>query len=420
MKIIICNKYYFLNGGTEKYLQELQPRLAAMGHNPVPFSVRYAGSWDSPYSRFFLPPPGRQDEIFYSSVNLSPASALRHVDRSVYSLEARRGLARLLDHTGGGDVAYLINIYNYMSPSIIHTFRARGIPVVMCIGDYNLLCPSYLFLREGRPCTLCLKGSYLHGLRHRCVKGSLAASALRVSSMYAHRLLGIYRHVDAFIVPCDFMRRQLMAGGFPEERIHIIRWPAVSAADCGPERERRHILYFGRLSPEKGVDTLIRAYQELTDPPELILAGRSYDGERERLESLIAPERRAAIRFAGFQEGGNLSSLIAEALFSVVPSRWYDNAPLSIYESFLHATPVIAARIGGIPEQVEDGVTGRLFAPDDVQGLAAGMQWLLADRGRLGRLGIAACDFVRHECGMDRHAGLVLNVFEKVRRHGNQ
>jgi glycosyltransferase involved in cell wall biosynthesis len=419
MKIIVCNKFFFLNGGTEKYLHALTDRLSATGHEPVPFSVNYAGSWPSPYSRFFMRPPGPADEIFYSDITLRPASILRYIDRSVYSVEARLKLSRLLRATGGADIAYLLNIYNYMSPSIIHTFRARGIPVVMRLGDYNLQCPSYLFLRSGAPCTLCMQGSYWQGLHHRCVKGSLAASALRVMAMYVHRALSLYAQVAAFVVPCTFMREQLIQGGFPEERIHVIRSPAVSETAAAGSGQRRHILYFGRISPEKGLDTLIEAWGRLADAPELIIAGRSYDNEQERLEKLVPSAHRARITFTGFQDSRGLGRLIDEALLTVVPSRWYDNAPLSVHESFQHATPVVAARIGGIPEQVQHGVTGMLFEPGSVEGLRQALQSMLSDREGLDRMGRSARDYVTRECGMDLHAERLLDLFERVRRHGN-
>jgi len=418
MKIILCNKYFFLNGGTEKYLHALMEHLDAEGHEPVPFSVAYAGSWPSVYSRFFLPPPGPADQVYYRDICLTPARLVRHVDRSVYSIEARVRLARLLQATGGADIAYLLNIYNYMSPSVIHSFRKRGIPVVMRLGDYNLQCPSYVFLREGRPCKLCMQGAYWNGLRYRCVKGSLPASALRVLSMYVHKITRLYAQVDAFVVPCDFMRRQLVQGGFPEARIHVIRSPAVSETGAGCGQNRRHILYFGRISPEKGIDTLIEAWQGLGEAPELILAGRSYDNEQKRLQKLISPANRERARFAGFQNQRELGRLIDEALLSVVPSRWYDNAPLSIHESFMHATPVAAARIGGIPEQVQDGITGMLFEPENVEGLRAVLQAMLSDRGRLERMGNAARDYVGRECGLDLHAKRLLELFERVREHG--
>jgi glycosyltransferase involved in cell wall biosynthesis len=419
MKLILCNKFFFLNGGTEKYLHALADRLSATGHDPIPFSVNYAGSWQSSYSRFFMPPPGPADEVFYRDIKLRPVSLLRYIDRSVYSIEARWRLSRLLQETRSADIAYLLNIYNYMSPSIIHTFRKNNIPVIMRLGDYNLQCPAYLFLRSSRPCTLCREGSYWNGVRHCCVKGSLAASILRVLAMYVHRALNLYAQVDAFVVPCDFMRSQLVQGGIAAERIHVIRSPAVSETAAADSLERRHILYFGRISPEKGLDTLIEAWSRLADAPGLILAGRNYDNEQERLEKLVPSTHRGRISFAGFQDSRCLGRLIDEALLTVVPSRWYDNAPLSVHESFLHATPVVAARIGGIPEQVQDGVTGMLFEPDSIEGLRQALQSMLADRERLDRMGRSARDYVARECGMDLHAERLLNLFEQVRSHGN-
>ncbi len=415
MKIVLCNKYYFLNGGTERYFSDLVPQLTHMGHECVPFSVRYAGSWDSPFSGYFLPPPGSADQARFQTIRLTPTNWIRHLDRSVYSFEARRYLSRLLDETGGADVAYLLNIYNYMSPSIIHTFRKRGIPVAVQLGDYHLLCPSYLFLRDGRPCTLCLTGNYFHGLRHRCVKKSLGASALRVFSMYVQKWLGLYHRADAFIVPCRFMESKLVEGGFPADRIHLLHYP-VSAVPGEPAiRRGNYILYFGRISYEKGLDTLIRAYQQISPDVDLVLVGRDYDGETARLRHLILPEYTDRIRFMGFREGAELSRWIGEALFTVVPSRWYDNAPISIYESFIRETPVVAANLGGIPEQVEECVTGRLFAPESEDDLKDALHWMLSDRGRLREMGRAGKDFVVQRCGIEEHAAGLTEIFKRLR-----
>ncbi|MHC1742516.1 MAG: hypothetical protein AB9873_05735 [Syntrophobacteraceae bacterium] len=184
MDILFCNKYFFLNGGTEKYLRTMMLHLTSIGHRTVPFSVSYANSWSSPYSEYFLEPPGSPSETRFEHVRITPCSALRHLDRSIYSFEARMRLARLLDRVDNVHIAYLLNIYNYMSPSIVHTLKRRSIPVVLRLGDYHLLCASFLFLRNGKPCQLCMQGDYLNGVRFRCVKGSFAASAVRVFAMY--------------------------------------------------------------------------------------------------------------------------------------------------------------------------------------------------------------------------------------------
>ncbi|MBF0495769.1 MAG: glycosyltransferase [Deltaproteobacteria bacterium] len=418
MRVVFCNKYFFLNGGVEKYLEYMMEQVTALGHTSIPFSVAYAHSWDSEYRRYFLPSPGSSGEPHYADIKLGFTNWLRYVDRCVYSFEARWYLSRLLEAAGPVDIAYVLNIYNYMSPSILHTLKARGIPVVLFLGDYNLLCPSYLFLRDGRPCTLCSHGTYLYGARYCCVKGSLGASALRVLSMYVHKWLRLYELVDAFVVPCRFMQEKLIAGGFPKSRIHILSTPVQPVPMSFTVQKKPYILYFGRISYEKGVDTLIEAVQRLSPPTNLFLIGRSYDGERERIEGLIRPEYKEYIHFLGFKTGEELFRWIAEALFTVVPSRWYDNSPRSVYESFLYETPVLAADIGGIPEQIQDGVTGKLVEPDSVDGLADGLRWMLSDQDRLMDMGRAGKKFVLEECNMAAHVKQLLELFEMVKKNG--
>lgn len=414
-KIAFCNKYYFLNGGTEKYLHDLMQYLPSLGHEVVPFSVNYAGSWPSQYQSFFLPSPSDPSQAHLRDIRVNPKNALKFIDRSIYSLEAKAYLKRLLTAAGGVDIAYLLNIYNYMSPSLIHTFKRLNIPVVMQLGDYNLLCPSYSLLRDGRPCTLCVTGRYYHGLEYRCVKKNFAASALRTVAMYMHRFLKIYDHVAGFVVPCNFMKNMLIQGGFPAGRIHLIPYPVEfpkEAAD--PSDKQDYIIYFGRISYEKGLDTLIAAYQRKPLAADLVIVGRSYDGEKERLMPLIKPEFADRIRFVGFQIGAKLSHLIGQALFSVVPSRWYDNAPISIYESLGQATPVVAADIGGIPEQVVDYVNGRLFAPDDEDQLAQVLDWMLADRKRLADMGRAGREYIVTELTIAKHCDQLLALFGNI------
>ena len=451
MQIVFCNKFFFLNGGVETYLYNTMNYLSARGHTTIPFSVRYAGTWPSPYQDYFLAPPGNPDQALWGNIRLSPANILRFLDRSTYSFEARLKLSRLLQAFPGTDIAYILNIYNYMSPSIIHTLKRQHIPVVMQIGDYNLLCPSYSLLRQGSPCTLCVRGQYYHGLQYRCVKNNLAASAVRVAAMYLQRLLGLYQLVDAFVVPCEFMKDKLIEGGFAEHKTHLLPYPVERRQGTRKrwgqrEREGRrqgeikgeesihvlqypierttppdkswhkkdYIVYFGRISYEKGLDTLIGAFQQLNPPIELYIIGRSYDGEEERLKQLIGPQTRDRIHFLGFQSGQTLNQWIVEALFSVVPSRWYDNAPLSIYESFLNGTPVLASRIGGIPEQVQEGVTGQLFEPDSCDDLARKMDLMLADKDQLLQMGIAGQDYVKKTLLIKDQMDRLIQLFEGV------
>ncbi len=416
MKILLANKFFFLNGGVEKYLRDLLNQLYSMGHEPIPFSVSYADSWESSYSDYFLPAPDKGGKAHFRDIQFRPGNILRYLDRSIYSLEAKKYLNRLMQAVGQLDVAYLFNIYNYMSPSIVHTLKKQDIPVVMQLGDYNLLCPSYTFLRQGAPCTLCLPGRYWHGLWHKCVKNSYPASMVRVLAMYIQKWLRVYQQVDAFIVPCRFMQDKMAQGGFSAERIHLLRYPMPRLENQGPSLKKDYILYFGRISYEKGLDTLIAAFQDLAPKEELYIVGRSYDGEKERLQDLISPEFKHRIHFLDFLQKKELNKWISQALFTLVPSRWYDNAPLSIYESFQRHTPVVGADIGGIPEQIQDRETGRLFRSDSVPELAEAMQWMLEDRERLLQMGARGAAFVAENCDMQKHTDALLQIFNSLLR----
>jgi glycosyltransferase involved in cell wall biosynthesis len=415
MRMIFCNKYFFLNGGTESYLYNIMNYLSARGHTTIPFSVRYAATWPSAYQDYFLGPPGDPDQAHLSDIRFSPANILRFLDRSTYSFEARIKLGRLLKAVGGADIAYILNIYNYMSPSIIHTFKHHHIPVVARIGDYHLICPNYTLLRNGKPCTCCIRGQYQYGLKYRCVKNNLAASMVRVTSMYLQRWLGLYQLVDAFVVPCLFMKTKLVESGFPEKLIHILQSPVDRTIKMNNAlHKKKYIVYFGRISYEKGIDTLIAAFQKLNPPEDLYIIGRSYDGEEERLKSLIEPHAKNRIHFLGFLSGQTLSQRISEALFCVVPSRWYDNAPLSINESFLHGTPVLGSRIGGIPEQILDGTNGLLFEPDSCEDLMQKMDSMLSNKDRLNQMGKAGKAHVKQHLCIDDHVNCLMNLFGTV------
>jgi glycosyltransferase involved in cell wall biosynthesis len=233
--------------------------------------------------------------------------------------------------------------------------------------------------------------------------------------MYIQRLLGLYELVDAFVVPCEFMKNKLIEGGVSEHKTHVLQYPIErTLAPDETWHKKDYVLYFGRLSYEKGIDTLIDAFQKLNPPIDLYIIGRSYDGEEERLKRLIEPHVQNRIHFLGFQSGQTLMRWIAEALFSVVPSRWYDNAPISTYESFMNGTPVLASRIGGIPEQVEEGVTGRLFEPDSSDDLAQKMGEMLSNKTQLLQMGIAGQDYVKKKLLIKDQMDSLMNLFENV------
>lgn len=413
MRILLAHKYMFRGGGTSTYVFGLADELERRGHEWVPFTVAYDQTAVDTYTEYFVSPPLGPDQSHYKDMELSPLAMIKLLARAAYSFETRRKAGGLID-AAHPDIAYIQNIYNYMSPSVLDACASRDLPIVMRVPDYNMMCAELHFLRHGEVCTECLRGGYWRALQHRCLKGSLAATAARVASMYVHRWLGVYDTVDLFITPSSFMREKLIAAGYDAERIVHLRsfYPRQVEQDA-TRVEDDYILYFGRVAPEKAVDTLIRALARLEDPPRLVIAGSDVDGTRSELEDLCAELGLRSVEFVGFQDREALDDLIRRCLFTVVPSRWYDNCPMAVLESFAHAKPVVASDIGGIPEQVA-GDCGILFEPDNVEELAASITRLLEDAELRHKMGAAALHRLREQYSAGAHCDRLLELFERL------
>ena len=389
MKILLVNKYFFLNGGSESYLKNIMDELEKQGHQCVPFSINFKNSWDSLYSRYFLSPPDASGQAQLRDMKISVKSFLSLVERSIYSFKARKKIKKLIDEQGPFDFAIVLNIYNYMSPSVIDELHSQKIPIIVFVTDYNMICLNYSLLSQNCFCNLCAKGNYWHGVVKKCVKNSLLLSTVRAAGMYLHRFLGIWHKVDFFVVPCRFMKNQLIGAGFNKDSISTIMYPALASNTAHHKKD--YILYFGRISPEKGIETLIKACMNLKVDTTLYIVGRNYCNEVERLEAMIDSEKKSKVKFLGVMEGNNLKKIIGEALVSVVPSIWPDNAPLAVLESYAEGTPVIGSDIGGIPETIANNVDGLIFTPNDDNDLASKLLYCLenkqkmAEWGRIGR-----------------------------------
>ena len=415
MNLLIAHKHFFRGGGTSTYLYGLLEALSAMGHRPAVLTVGYRRTDTAGYPTHLVSPPAGADAAFHREIKRTPLNLLRMLGRAVYSVEAR---AKTLDATDqhGIDLAYVHNIYNYLSPSVVAACRARGVPVVMRVADYNLVCASFGMFRDGHTCYECVVAGPKQALRYRCVKGSLAATSARVLSMYVHRLLRIYRGVDLFITPSQFMREMLLFAGFPAERVvHLRSFFDGNSRFPTPARNGKppYQLYFGRLSPEKGLEVVLRAHKRADTGLELVLAGDNRDGYREQLTALVAQERIPGVKFAGLLNAQQLHETIADAEFVVAPALCFDNAPMSVLEAFACAKPVLGARIGGIPEQIDDSV-GALFEPGNVADLAAKMRWMAGHPEELERKGAAARHRLDERYSRQGHCAELVSRFESA------
>jgi glycosyltransferase involved in cell wall biosynthesis len=362
--LLSINNYYYYRGGAETVFLEHNGMLEEHGWRVVPFSMQHPRNLDTPWSSHFV------DEIEFGS-DYSLGEKLLRVPKVIYSFEARRKLAALIDLTDP-DVAHGHNIYHHISPSILGLLKQRGIPTVMTLHDLKIACPAYSMLTHDGICERCKGGRLYNVVANRCIKGSLAMSAIAMTEAVLHGMLGSYeRCVSRFIVPSRFYLEKLVEWGKPRELFrHVPNFVDVARhrPDYSPGSS---FLYVGRLSPEKGLATLVRAAAQ--SGSELALVGMGPQMEALRR---LATTLDAKVTFHGYLRGDALQDAIRSARAVVLPSEWYENAPLSILEAYALGKPIIGARIGGIPELIREGETGLAFASGDVAALAAAMRAL--------------------------------------------
>lgn len=279
------------------------------------------------------------------------------------------------------DVVHVHNTFPLVSPSVYWAASRAGVPVVQTLHNFRLICPQGLLLREGRPCESCVGRVPLPAIRHACYRGSRAQSAVATAAVVLHRGLGTWRgKVDRYIALSEFSRGRLIAGGLPAGRI-VVKPNSVPAVPDQPARARSGLLFAGRLSAEKGLDTLVRAARGLP-PGGVRVAGSG------PMAAALAGE--PALHALGRLEPSTLQAEMARAAALVLPSACYENAPLAVLEAFANGLPVIASRLGALAEIVEEGVTGLLFEPGDAQALQRKMVWAMGHPDAMGAMGAAA------------------------------
>jgi glycosyltransferase involved in cell wall biosynthesis len=328
----------------------------------------------------------------------------------IYSWEARSKLAKLLDKFSP-DVAHAHCIYHHLSPSVLGLLHKRGVPTVMTAHDLKLACPAYKMLNKHGICEKCKHGNLSHVILNRCIHDSLAASSLVAAESAVHKTLGLYkRNIDRVITPSRFFRQKLMEWGWPAEKLIYI----PNFIDCNqylPDYNAgKYFLYFGRLATEKGVDTLIRSASQAG--VWLKIAGT---GPYEQELKAIADEQNSKVDFLGYRSGDTLKELIRKARAVVLPSQWYENAPISILEAYASGKPVIGARIGGIPEMLPNDELGWLFESGNVDQLAQALQNVqgMAD-GSLAEMGTQAHRHVADNYSKERYLNEILELYSTL------
>jgi glycosyltransferase involved in cell wall biosynthesis len=344
------------------------------------------------------------DEVSENDTRASLLTALnmRHSERTLREL--RRVIA-----AHRPTIAHFHNTFPLLSASGYQACREAGVPVVQTLHNYRLICTASTLWRDGYPCHLCTPRNYGNAVLHSCYRS-------RVASLFVGRMLrrnwieGVYTHsVDHYIALTDFAANLFAKAGIAREKISL-KPNFLKVAPQPGSGEGGYVAYVGKLAVEKGLHTLLRAWTGLGHVPLKVVG----TGPLERELREFASAQGLGVDFLGMCSRERSIEIMREAAFIVVPSEWYEGFPLVVAEAYACGTPIVASRIGGLPEMVREGVTGSLFEPKDPSSLAGAVDALWSRRGDLKPMRRACRAHFDSELTAGKNLSVLLDIYERT------
>jgi glycosyltransferase involved in cell wall biosynthesis len=400
VRIVHVHKFLYRRGGAERYMFDVARALKRRRDDVFFFGADCAENVENEYRRYY--PPYRD----FAAPRVGLGAALS----AVWSRTAAERMRAFVDDVKP-DVAHFHNIAYHLTPAVVAALARAGVPAVMTLHDYNLLCPNHYFYSRDEPCFRCAEKKYFSCITRRCVKGKFGASAVGYLAHLVARRTGVYRTLARVIVPSAFLGEKVRAAGYDAARVRLLP-PAIDIKEEESGRKQNYFLYAGRLAPEKGVDVLIQAVGLAGPGVRLKVAGAG--PEETNLKELTKGYAADNVEFLGHVDSARLAQLMASARAVVVPSRWPENTPAVVLEAFAAGAAVVAARIGGVPEMVDDGVEGLLFEPGDVRELAERLERLAGDARSARKLGAAGRVRLARDFSFEEHMAQLVEIYREV------
>lgn len=385
MRIGLVTSFWHARGGDTTAAFTGARALVAAGAEVVPFAMRHPDNAPSPWDAHFAP---QRDTL--GEVGLARARA---AVGAIWSRSAARELRRFVADARP-DVLWVHHVHRHLSPSVV---TATSLPVVWTLHDHELVCANGLSWTQGEPCTACHGGRWWNAALRRCKRDDLVQSVWVGLEHTLHDAVGVTDHVDRFVTPSAFLRDAVVAGGLPSARVVTVPNPLEDPGPGGPGDGTW--AFAGRLTEEKGIDDVLAAAGSV---PGLVVIGAP------------APTRPGVVALGALSRADTLARL-ARVSVVVVASRWPENQPYAVLEAQALGRAVVATRVGGVPELVDDGVDGLLVPPGDPAALALAVRSLLADPARARRLGDAARRRVVSTHAPDAWARRMLTLFTECR-----
>lgn len=385
MKILIAHNFYQQPGGEDTVFHQESALLREAGHDVVTFTR----------SNVEIASYGRLQKVML-------------IPRTIWSSQTQSDFGTFLD-SERPELVHFHNTFMLMSPSVYAACKDRGIPVVQTLHNYRLCCPGGAFFRDGAPCEDCATKGLWSSVKHKCYRDSRVGTATVASMLALHRLANTWRdQVDCYIALTDFCRSKMVSSGIPLDKIYVK--PNFVTPDPGLRTHAAdYALFAGRMVPEKGIGTLIKAWGMLTHPFTLRAVG---DGPlRQSLQADCLRNHVHGVQFLGQRPRVEVIELLRSARFLVFPSQSYENFPMAIVEALACGVPVITPDLGSMREIVRDGICGLTFKPGDAEDLRRCITWAIEHPREMEELGRRARTEFEQKYTPEQNYKQLMNIY---------
>ena len=330
--------------------------------------------------------------------------------QTIYSLRTRKEIVDLALRSRP-DFAYIHNVFPLISPSLYHILHSKDIPSLQVMHDFRFFCPNGWFYTRGGICERCKHGNYLNAVRYRCYRDSHSLSALYALSIGLNRMGGLLEKINGFICLTEFSRQKLLEIGLPKHKLFVRPNFIDSSLPAATPGTGDYVLYLGRLSPEKGLWTLVRAFEKLKSIKLKIVGTGPLESS---LRVYLRENNINNVELLGFKQGAEKWQILRDSLFLVVPSQWYETFCMVALEAYVAGKPVVASNLGSLPYVVEDGRTGLLFNPGDPDDLAEKVNHFLLNTSDMSRMGTLGRELAQTKFSPDESYKMLMDIASKI------
>lgn len=399
MRILLVNKFHWPKGGSETYYFELGKMLKKNGHDVGYFSMNNEKNIKTGDKEYFV------DEFDGNSKNIFKTFDI------IYSKKNKKIMEAALDDFNP-DIVHVNLFQRHLTYSIIEAVKERNIPIVYTAHDLQAVCPASAMLCKGYICEKCMKSSKFNCFRNNCVKNSKLKSLLSSLEATKYKKNRVYDKFDLIISPSNFVGNKIKEDGVKAKVETLYNFVDINKFNSNENGDEKYAFFFGRLSVEKGIMNLLKAFS-MQKEGDLYIAG---DGpEKENILSYIKDnDLSGRVKMLGFLSQDDVKKYVSKSSFVVVPSIWYENCPYSILEAFAIGKPVIGSEIGGIPELIKDGINGYLYEYNDVNKLSELINNMFINKDLREKMGKNARKIVEEKYSLDAYYENLMKIYEKL------